>query len=248
MSGAQFPLPVFVRACVPAETPMRVYGCCYGLPPPRRGESFTYLRRQHSATARSDQGAISHCPADLLAYPCLHRHLTSNSRRVRGPPEPSRRHQAPCPRGAPGAPPVVADAPPEAQHPTSVPTHSAPLPLPTYYNPISHSFSTAPAGGYGVRRSRPVSTQPPAREGPRVLPRWWPMHPSRRALRRTLPDGNPTGFLAHRLRLRRTPPELVRAYGKASLADLSHLLPPCFTCPSEGARVFISSGTGGRET
>ena len=35
-------------------------------------------------------------------------------RRVRGPPEPSRHHnKAPCPQGAPGAPPVVAEAPPE---------------------------------------------------------------------------------------------------------------------------------------
>ena len=187
MSGAQSPLPVFVRACVPAETPMRVYGCCYGLLPPRRGESFTYLRRQHSATARSDQGDTSQCPADLLAYPCLHRHphqqqqegtgsagavpsppsplpsggpgcstgggrrtprgpapdqrtylqctttltdllqsylpflLYRTCRRVRGSPEPPRLHPTPCARGAPGAPPVVADAPLAlrlAAHPT----------------------------------------------------------------------------------------------------------------------------------
>ena len=219
MSGAQSPLPVFVRACVPAETPMRVYGCCYGLPPPRRGDSFTYLRRQHAATALSDQGDTSHCPADLLAYPCLHRHPhqqqqegTGSAGAVPSPP-------SPLPSGGPGCSTGGGRRTPRgpAPHQRTQPWCTT---TPTDSYPTSHSFSTAPAGGYGVRRSRPVSTQPPALGGPRVLPRWWPMHPSRRALRRTLPDGSPTGLLAHRLRLRRTPPELVRAHGKASLADI----------------------------
>ena len=154
---------------------MRVYGCHYGLLPPRRGESFTYLRRQHSATARSDQGATSQRPANSPSYPCLQLHphqqqqegtgsagavpspqsplpsggpgcstgggrrtprgpaphqppshgallhlptpsylpflLYRTCRRVRGSPEPSRLHPTPCAGGAPGAPPVVADAP-----------------------------------------------------------------------------------------------------------------------------------------
>ena len=46
-----------------------------------------------------------------------------------------------------------------------------------YYSQTPIPFSTATAGGYGVRRSRPVSTKPPAPRGPRVLHRWWPMHP-----------------------------------------------------------------------
>lgn len=190
MSGAQSPLPVFVRACVPAETPMRVYGCCYGLPPPRRGESFTYLRRQHSATARSDQGATSQRPAIPPAYPCLQLHPhqqqqegTGSAGAVPSPP-------SPLPSGGPGCSTGGGRRTPRgpAPHQRTQPRCTT---TPTDSYPTSHSFFTAPAGGYGVRRSRPVSTQPPALGGPRVLPRWWPMHPSRRALRRTLPDGPP---------------------------------------------------------
>ena len=169
MSGAQCPLPVFVRACVPAETPMRVYGCCYGLPPPRRGESFTYLRRQHSATAGSDQGATSQRPANPPHTHTSNSTPTSNSRRVRGPPEPSRRHKAPCPRGAPGAPPVVADAPPEAQHPTSVPNHGALPHLPT---PIPPPIPSLPhlQEGTGFAGAVPSPPNPLRSGGPGCSP------------------------------------------------------------------------------
>ena len=55
----------------------------------------------------------------------------------------------------------------------------------------------ATAGGYGVRRSRPVATKPPALGGPRVLHRWWPTHPPRPST----PPAYPTTVHYHTYRL-----------------------------------------------